>query len=304
VALVTSDLLAALLTNQKVIFQKALGDAILANNDYAKISTRMPSDTDKETYNWLGATPNMNEWKDKRKLNGLRPYNYTLTNKHYEGSIEIERNTIEDEKYGMIKPRVQGLAISAIRHYNKLVFTQLDDGASLLAYDGIEFFDTVRVIGASANIANRLSGNYSDSEAEVRAGIAAGAVAMAGFQDDWGEVLGLMPDTIVCSPLMAMLIRTALSPGVSGVVRPEAELIKQIVANPWIDADTDDWYLLCTKEMVNPVIFQIRKEPEFVALDDPKSSHVFLNKTFIYGVDDRFAVGYGDPRTAVQLHNT
>ena len=246
----------------------------------------------------------MSEWKDQRKLHGLRPFDYTLTNKHYEATIEVKRDTIEDDKYGLIKPRVQGLARAALRHFNEMVFTQLDDGESLKAYDDGYFFADTRVIGSSANIDNILSGNYSDSTPEIRAGLVAAVEQMRLFQDDWGKVLNIIPDTVVCSPKMEIPIKNALLPDVANTKRPEMVFVKNIVVSPWMDADTDDWFVLCTMAEVKPLIFQLRKAPEFVALDNPKSDHVFKQGTFLYGVDTRFEVGFGDPRTAVLLHNT
>ena len=34
---------------------------------------------------------------------------------------------------------------------------------------------------------------------------------------------------------------------------------------------------------------------------EPDDENVFHRNTFYYGVDDRFAVGYGDPRTAIKI---
>lgn len=301
-ALVTNDFLAGIMTNFRAIFMKALADNALSMADYTRLATVFNSTTDKETYAWLGAAPSMQEWVDKRRLNGLRNFDYTLTNKHYEATIEVDRDTFEDDKYGLITPRVQSLAKAALRYFNERVFSQLDDGAATKGYDtDYYFFADTRVIGSSGNIDNLLAGDYSASEAEIRAGINAAVEKMAGFQDDWGKPMNLMPDTIVCSPYMYMLIRQALLPGVSGVVRPESELIKAVIANPWIDLNKYDWYILCTTEEVKPIIFQLRKAPEFVALDDPKGEHAFKNKTFLYGVDTRFQVGYGDPRTAIKM---
>jgi len=53
------------------------------------------------------------------------------------------------------------------------------------------------------------------------------------------------------------------------------------------------WFLLDTSRAVKPVIFQNRKAPEFAALTNPESEHVFKNKSFIYGVDSRDNAGYG-----------
>lgn len=52
------------------------------------------------------------------------------------------------------------------------------------------------------------------------------------------------------------------------------------------------WYLLATKEIVKPIIYQERQKPEFVHLDKPTDQNVFAQKKFIYGVDSRCNVGY------------
>lgn len=303
-SVVTADLLASLTTNFRVIFKKSLGEYGEALGDYKKIATIFNSITDKESYNWLGDYPSMEEWKDKRQLRGLRDWDYTLTNKHYEVSIEVDRDTIRDDKYGLITPRINSLARSTLRYFNEKVFSQLDDGETLLAYDGTAMFADTRTIGGSDNIDNILSGNYSDSAAEIRAGIKAAVQQMRLFQDDWGKPMNLVPDCVVCAPAMEIAMKDALLPGVAGTTRPETAYVKSIIVSPFIDADTDDWFVLCTTAEVKPIIFQIRQNPTFESLDDPKSSWVFMNKTFVYGVDARFEVGFGDPRTAVLIHNT
>lgn len=53
------------------------------------------------------------------------------------------------------------------------------------------------------------------------------------------------------------------------------------------------WYLLATKEIIRPIIFQERQKPDFVSLDKPTDTNVFAQKKFIYGVDSRCNVGYG-----------
>ena len=54
------------------------------------------------------------------------------------------------------------------------------------------------------------------------------------------------------------------------------------------------WYLLHTKGVLKPLIFQNRKKFEFIARVDPKSSDpTFMRKEYHYGVDGRCAAGYG-----------
>lgn len=302
-ALVTSDFLAGLLTNFRAIFNQELGELDKTLADYKRIATIFASTTDKEAYGWLGAAPAMSEWKDKKVLHGLGERDYTLTNKDYEATVEIDRNTIEDDKYNLISPRIRGLAMRAIKFFNEKVFSQLDDAATLLAYDGAAMCAAARTaIGDSGTIVNLLSGAYSDSTAEVLAAIDLAIAGFRNFKDDRGVPMNLVPDTIVCSPAMEMLIRRALQPQVAGVPLPEAGFFAaNITATPWVDADVDDWYILCTQAEVKPILLQLRKEPQILAMDDPKSSHVFMNKTFLYGVETRFITGYGDPRTVMKI---
>ncbi len=73
--LVNSDTLSAIRTNARAVFMQALGEKRASSmGGWEKIATTFNSDTSSESYNWLGAAPPMQEWKDKRKLNGLRPF--------------------------------------------------------------------------------------------------------------------------------------------------------------------------------------------------------------------------------------
>jgi phage major head subunit gpT-like protein len=54
------------------------------------------------------------------------------------------------------------------------------------------------------------------------------------------------------------------------------------------------WYLLCTKRPVKAFIYQERRAPRFIALDDPKQNQsAFMRDEYLYGVDYRGNVGYG-----------
>lgn len=53
------------------------------------------------------------------------------------------------------------------------------------------------------------------------------------------------------------------------------------------------WYLLDLSRPIKPLILQIRKRPQFVAMDRPDDENVFMRKKFRYGVDDRKNVGFG-----------
>ena len=65
------------------------------------------------------------------------------------------------------------------------------------------------------------------------------------------------------------------------------------------------WYLMDTTRALMPLIFQRRKEPEFVQMTDPNSSeHVFKTGKHLYGVDDRKNVGFGLWQLAITSKQT
>ncbi|PKP85825.1 MAG: hypothetical protein CVT80_00325 [Alphaproteobacteria bacterium HGW-Alphaproteobacteria-2] len=53
------------------------------------------------------------------------------------------------------------------------------------------------------------------------------------------------------------------------------------------------WFLLSVNRSIRPIIYQLRKAPEFVAKDRPTDSNVFDQKQFLFGSDGRWNVGYG-----------
>lgn len=58
------------------------------------------------------------------------------------------------------------------------------------------------------------------------------------------------------------------------------------------------WFLISSRSVMLPIIFQERKKATFAAIDNPNDEHVFKNKEFVYGVDSRDAVGYSFPQLA------
>ena len=71
--------------------------------------------------------------------------------------------------------------------------------------------------------------------------------------------------------------------------------------HPWGDAQVSNsaggagepWFLLDLRRPIKPIILQMRKKPEFVALDKPDNEANFMRKKYLYGVDDRKNVGFG-----------
>jgi phage major head subunit gpT-like protein len=53
------------------------------------------------------------------------------------------------------------------------------------------------------------------------------------------------------------------------------------------------WFLLDTSRFIKPIIYQVRKDYNFVAKDKETDDNVFDRKEYVYGVDGRSNVGFG-----------
>lgn len=293
-AVVTPDLLAALFTNFRTLWE----DAFLAAstvNPYTRYATEVPSTTDTESYNWLGTVPKMSEWIDERKLSGLAFYNYSIKNKHYEASIEVDRDTIEDDKVNLIRPRIQQLAQEAARFPSELAIQTLVAGGSNAGYDGVNFFSTTHNEESTGNQINTNTGT-GVTLAAIRADFITARTRMRRLMDGRGRVMNLAPDLVIIPPdlqdVFEQLINTNLL-ALNSVAQSNNLLGAADIVVESMLTDVNDWFLMNTKMPVKPLIFQNRKAAEFVGVDNPSDSEVFNTRMFKYGVDARYNVGYG-----------
>lgn len=309
---VKSDIPKSLLAGVQTAFMKQF---FLEPVQWAKIATIIPSTKSEETYAWLGTTPKIREWTDERIPKGLTEQYFTIKNRKWEGSLAVDREAIEDEQYGQINTRASELGASAKQHPDELVFTLLKEGdqtssnldnilhntQSILCYDGKAFFASDHAdSGAEYTTGQSNKGSSAIASAALKAAL----TAMRKFKDDRGRPAGVVPSDLVVPPDLEWTARELLN----SVYYPEegttttklaANVLKGIlnlIVTPYL-TDTNDWFVLATKRIVKPVIFQMRIPIEFKALEGD-SEHAFKEDEYLYGVRTRYMVGFGDWRTA------
>lgn len=124
-------------------FQLIYADAFAsAQSQYGRVAMTVPSSTSEEKYAWLGKLPRFREWIGDRVFQSLSTSDYTIKNKQWELSIEVDRNDIKDDKLGIYGPMVQQMGQESSTHPDELVFALLAAGFSTVCYDGQYFFDT------------------------------------------------------------------------------------------------------------------------------------------------------------------
>jgi len=291
-AVVTSDFLAGLYRSLRALYKDTYEKT---EADYQKIAMEVPSTTSENQYQWLGEVPGMKEWVDERTLEDLKAWDYTIKNKDWESTIAVDRNAIEDDQLGIIRPRVMSLAVAAKTHPDELVFSLLAQGFSQTCFDGQYFFDTDHPLADGSTQSNKIT------LALDATGLKTALATLRRLKGWTGRPLNLKATHLVVPPELEWTARELLQAerDASGATNILRGAIPNIIVSPYL-ADTNNWFVLDASKPVKPLIFQMRKRPEFVSMDDPKQSEtVFMRKKYLYGVDARYNVGYGLYQLAV-----
>ncbi|HBM3218082.1 TPA: Mu-like prophage major head subunit gpT family protein, partial [Klebsiella michiganensis] len=109
---------------------------------YLRIATEVPSSSASNTYGWLSDLPEIKEWIGERQLAVLSQQGYTVTNRTWESSIRVKRETIEDDQLGQFSIIASGFGRKIGVFPDTLAFKLLSEGFSSLCFDGQYFFDT------------------------------------------------------------------------------------------------------------------------------------------------------------------
>ena len=145
--IVNQAALAGIYKNFNTVFQKAFADAPEIFRQVTMLATSTGRSND---YTWLANFPMLREWLGDRVIKDISGFHYEIVNRHFEGTIEVDRNDIEDDQIGLYRPMVENLAYMARTHPDHLVFTLLAAGDSTVCYDGQYFFDTDHEVGGAS----------------------------------------------------------------------------------------------------------------------------------------------------------
>lgn len=298
-------------TGNKILQRGLSAMFVKAWNEAAEPTDIMPfvletkSEGADEEYGWLGQAPMMKEWTDERQYKALREYSYKLTNKDFEATLAIDRNTFDDDRIGSVQPRIADLARKAkAAHPRKLFFDALVAGTTDLCYDGQPFFSASHSEGASGTQSNLQTG-AGTTDANLAADLDKMKAIMKRYKDDVGEPYneGDFKLGIICPPELEAAFKRINANDfiVQGVTNSLKGTISYILASGRL-TDTNDWYLgNISDDSIKPIIRQIRKAAEFIPMD--KGEDAFKRKKLLYGVDSREVMGYGLWQKMIKVTN-
>lgn len=152
--------LQALFTAYRAHFQQGFNSLGDNGSLYEQLATVVPSTTAQEVYPWLKSLPRMREWLGDRVIHSLEGGDFSIKNRKFELTEGVERDSVEDDTYGLYGPVFQEFGRSSREHPNELLTEVLE--ANPLCFDGQNLFDTDHPVldknGVMQSVSNDMGG--------------------------------------------------------------------------------------------------------------------------------------------------
>jgi phage major head subunit gpT-like protein len=294
---ITSPNLTYLFNNFNLAFQDAYKETATW---YDTIATTKQSTTEQETYAWASRVAQLREWIGERQARSVGTYAQTIKNKDFEDTIEVDRNKILDDQYGVYDFPMKDLGRAARKWPDTLLLSVLQNGQSQIAYDGSNFFDTTHPIDVyGGQVTAGTQQNYwasgqaltFDNYLNVRA-------TMMAYKGEDGLPLGVVPNLLVVPPQLEVIAKLIcegdfVAPQTLNSITqvgPNQNVLKgtaKVLVIPELANQPAAWYLMDVSKAIKPFIFQQRQAPQTITLRDNANENVFKRKKYVFGVDVR-----------------
>lgn len=276
------------------------------------VSNLFGSDQASEQYPFLGQNPRMREWLGGRQAKGLRSSSLTITNKHYEATLEIALRDLRRDKTPQLAARISEFADEGDAHWGTLVSTLIQNGPSTACYDGQYFFDTDHTEGDSGTQDNDITVDISalpcavhgvvtaPSVEEMQQAIVKGIAQILSFKDDRGRPMNTNARSfLVTVPVGLWMVATAavaqittaalqmnLNPNALPIgMKIDVQMMPELT---W----TDSFAVWRTDSPIKGLIRQNEQDPQ-LKMKDEDSEFAFDNDAIQIGVDAWRGADYG-----------
>ena len=268
---------------------------------WSKICTKKTSTTEQESYAWASRVAQLREWFGERQMRSVGTYVQTIINRDFESTVEVDRNKILDDTYGVYDFPMRDLGRAAAKWPDVMALSVFLNGQTQSCYDGQTFFSAshpIDLYGGQISTSLAVQSNYFTGTPLTFDNYLAARANMMQFKGEDGLPFGVVPDTLFVPPQLetvGKLICEAASVApqtLNGITQVGAndnvlQGTAKVVVIPELGVDAGGWYLADTSKGIMPFVFQERQAPNIITLRDPGSENVFKRKKFAFGADVR-----------------
>ena len=272
------------------------------NPIWERYCQRVTSNTKTEPFAWSGTLPRPRKYVDQRTVQGMRAYDFSITNEKWELTFIINRDHWEDDQTGQIQSRVREAALPWAAEKNVEFANLLVNGATATTtYDGNTFFHDTRTDGDSGTIDNSLTDNASDhtavTSAEFMRALKAAKTTMLKYKDDMGRPWTNMVELwTIIPPDLEHVAREGLNATVISQTSNVFQGMSGLDVFPYLSSAVKI-YTCALNGPRKPFVYQERTALEIVILD---STEDFAeNEGLKVLCRQRFKFAYGEFRAAI-----
>lgn len=269
-----------------------------------KVATTVPSDSKSNTYGWKAMQTRLREWIGARVAQNLSEHSYVLTNKKFEGTVELDRDDIEDDNLGIFASMtIPDLGNAARKHPDLLIADLLhsNSGAGPTAFDGKAFFADDHPTYAQAQFTQTYD-NLNLATTLDQDGVSTAWATMTSYTGENGMPLGVMPTHLIVPPQLrkrAQVVMQSTTYALPGSIATVGSATVDNALRGWMDIivipelalDPTFWYMADLSKPIKPLLYQVRDQAQLVARINPEDPKVFDQDKFTWGVRNRCNVG-------------
>jgi len=277
-------------------FQEGRGQAKVWSGS---IVTEIPSNTKTTIHGFIEAAIKLRKWDGPRVSQNLKAKYHEIPNVSYEGTLELDRDDIEDDNLGLFQSAiVPQFGVAVAKHLDRRLAKLMQDNTEL-AFDGLPLFDNTHLCGANA-YDNLAASPFSADNLDLA------YQAMTGYVDEKGDSLEVRPNLLFHAPQLKRKVMQVLSAGtiaqavtnVAGAENVAAATPENVMQGWMTPVEVPEWgntpkmwVLADTTKGIAPFVRQMRRAYEFNSLTSPQDPNVFFQKKFYYGTDGREGLG-------------
>lgn len=269
-----------------------------------------------QRYVWVANISGFRPWKQgtDRVFNNLSGRVYVLGNNHYENSVEVGGDDVNDDQLGIYSDSMRLLGVNAGCQPDQLLWNTVEACVStVVGYDGVTFYSNAHPVSlddpGKGTYTNYFATATGDARPLSAANFAYARTALQSMKLENGLPMALGKITMTVPPALRTTAEQILNLGMFapatgyGAVAAQASdnILKgaaNIVVSPYLTSTTR-WFLTVELAGLKPFIMQQRQPPKFTPLISPTDANVFNLNVLRYGADVRNNVGVSLPQLSV-----
>lgn len=265
---------------------------------FNEICTTVPATKKSTLLAILDMVPEFREWVSDRVFHNPAMHSQLVLNKHYELSMGVDADDVEDNEYGSAVLNASYLGEAAAKNPDVLLGALMQGAHALLGFDGQNFFDTDHPIDVKAG-----TGSQSNYSASGKALTSANWEEVRGIMGTWtagpsGRVIGARPTHLVVPTQLEGTARRILEAEYNAVASAGMENnvnrgTAKVVVFDELNSQPTAWYAIDARSVLKPFAYVKRTPAKFVMRNRPNDEGMFMQNQIQFGVDGRWGVDLG-----------